>query len=157
MKPKQIPAQTARPAGASTANTRTASSSSVDAPKSPGPINKKRILVVDDEINITRLLKLGLEKTDRFIVQTENRSEDAIRAAADFRPDLILLDIMMPGMAGDHVASLLRDSLMDHPVKIVFLTALASPTDRYHGPDRILSKPVNLNEVLKCLHEQLGA
>ncbi len=51
---------------------------------------KKRILVVDDEPSITRLLKLNLEQTNEYVVRAENDSEAAVAAAEEFQPDLIL-------------------------------------------------------------------
>ena len=61
---------------------------------------KKRILLVDDEPSITRLLKLNLEQTGDYEVATENVSKAALATAEEFRPDLILLDVMMPDLDG---------------------------------------------------------
>ena len=66
---------------------------------------KKRILIVDDEGSITRLLKLNLEQTGDYEVATENVSKAALAAAEAFRPDLMLLDVMMPGLDGGALAS----------------------------------------------------
>ena len=57
---------------------------------------KKRILVVDDEPAITRMVKLNLERTKKYEVRTENQGSKAIEAARDFEPHLIFLDVMMP-------------------------------------------------------------
>ena len=86
-------------------------------------MSKKRILVVDDEVGFTRLLKLNLEQTGQYEVRVENWAEDAPRAVREFRPDLIFLDVMMPRLFGGDVASKIRadPSLKDTP--IVFLTA----------------------------------
>ena len=56
----------------------------------------RRILIVDDEAGFTRLLKLTLEGTKRYIVKEENDGSQALSTARQFRPDLILLDIVMP-------------------------------------------------------------
>ena len=71
------------------------------------PMNseKKRILVVDDEPSITRLLKLNLEQTNEYVVRAENDARAAIAAAEEFKPHLILLDVMMPGLDGGELAS----------------------------------------------------
>ncbi|MDB5293774.1 MAG: hypothetical protein JWL69_5015 [Phycisphaerales bacterium] len=84
---------------------------------------KKRILIVDDEPDLTLLVKLNLEKTGRYEVREENRARNALVAARDFKPDLVLLDVMMPDLdGGDVLAQFKRDSkLKDLPV--VFLTA----------------------------------
>ena len=67
-------------------------------------MTKSRILVVDDEPNLSGLVRLFLEKTQRFEVRVENRSALALAAAREFRPDLILLDVDMPGKNGGDVA-----------------------------------------------------
>lgn len=125
------------------------------APEFPAPRDKKRVLVVDDEVSVTRLLKLNLEQTDEFVVRTENRGTAALAAAVEFDPDLILLDIMMPGINGDELAPSLRAGLQKRRPRIVFLTALASKGQAYSGPDRILSKPVDLGELLRCIRQEL--
>ena len=124
-------------------------------------IQKKRILLVDDEVTATRLLKLNLEQTNQYVVRTENASAGALAAAVEFQPDLILLDVIMPGMDGGDLAS----RFLAHPnlksVPIVFLTAIATKTDVQRGDGRIgglpfLAKPLDLRELLACLKQHLG-
>ena len=67
--------------------------------------NKKRILIVDDEERFTRILRLNLGCTGRYTVRTENSALNACTTACEFRPDLILLDVMMPGLDGGEVAA----------------------------------------------------
>ena len=66
---------------------------------------KKKILLVDDEKSFTSLLKLNLEDTGDYEVHVENWAEDAYPAAQRFKPDLVLLDIIMPRMPGGDVAA----------------------------------------------------
>src|ERR1035441_8695941 len=87
---------------------------------------KKRILVVDDEPEITLMLKLNLEQTGRYEVRTENLGRRAIEAAREFRPDLILLDVMMPDMLGSEIAAQLEADPKLRAIKFVFLTAMVS-------------------------------
>jgi two-component system OmpR family response regulator len=122
---------------------------------------KKRILVVDDEPSITRLLKLNLEQTGDYLVRTENHSGAAAAAAEEFHPDLILLDVMMPGRDGGALASAIHAQPANREVPIVFLTAAVTREEvRTHngiiGGAPFLAKPVNLHEVLACLERQLG-
>jgi CheY-like chemotaxis protein len=123
---------------------------------------KKRIIVVDDEASITRLLKLNLEQTGDYEVATENDSKAVLAAAEHFGPDLILMDVMMPGLDGGTLAS----ALQAHPglksVPIVFLTAAVTKEEVRSrrgliGGLPFLAKPVNLHEVLACLERHLGA
>jgi CheY-like chemotaxis protein len=123
---------------------------------------KKRILIVDDEPSITRLLKLNLEQTGDYEVATENVSRAALPAAEQFQPDLILLDMKMPGMDGGNLATALQASPKLKGVSIVFLTASATQEELHErdglvGGLPFLAKPVNLQEVLACLERHLGA
>lgn len=122
---------------------------------------KKRILVVDDELSATRLLKLNLEQTDQFAVRTENDPSKALAAAIEFCPDLMLLDVLMPGMDGGELASLFQAHPRLKSVPIVFLTAAATKTEIRRGGGRIgglpfLAKPVDLSEVLACIKRHLA-
>jgi len=84
---------------------------------------KKRILLVDDEKSFTNLLKLNLEETGNYEVRVENWAEDAYSAAKAFKPDLVLLDIIMPRMPGGNVAAQLKEDAELKDIPIVFLTA----------------------------------
>ena len=122
---------------------------------------KKRILVIDDEPSITQLLKLNLEQTNQYLVRTENSPDRAVAVAEQFLPELILLDIMMPGMDGGDLANLLQGSAKLRNVPIVFLTAVMTKGEvREHrgeiGGFEFLAKPVDLAEVLACLHKHLA-
>jgi DNA-binding response OmpR family regulator len=134
----------------------------------PGPgsagskTDKKRILVVDDEPSITRLLKLNLEQTGGYVVRTENGADGALAAAQEFRPNLILLDVAMPGMDGGELARRIQESPKLSSVPIVFLTALAtkdevSKSRGLIGGMPFLAKPVDMREVLSCLDKHLAA
>ena len=123
---------------------------------------KKRILVVDDEPSITRLLKLNLEQTGDYEVATENAANAVLAAAEEFQPDLILLDVMMPGLDGGNLASRLQSSPKLKGVPIVFLTAAVTREEvracrGLVGGLPFLAKPVDLREVLTCLERHLGA
>jgi len=86
-------------------------------------MSKKRILLVDDEKSFTNLLKLNLEDTGQYDVRVENWAEDALTAAREFKPDLILLDIIMPRLPGGNVAALIKEDAALKSTPIVFLTA----------------------------------
>ena len=123
--------------------------------------DKKRILVVDDEVSITRLLKLNLEQTGQYVVATLNSPESALETALEFHPDLILLDVVMPGLDGGYLASTLQSHPALKAVPIVFLTAAATKEEVATRSGMIgglpfLAKPVDLPEVLGCLAAQLS-
>ena len=124
--------------------------------------DKKRILVVDDEASITRLLKLNLEQTGDYEVATENASRAALATAEAFQPALILLDVMMPELDGGHLANQFEASPRLRGVPVVFLTAAVTREEVRARQGMVaglpfLAKPVNLREVLACLEQHLGA
>src|SRR6266404_3958772 len=90
---------------------------------------KKKILVIDDEEGMTRMLKRNLEATYRYDVRTENSSAAAVAAAGEFLPDLILLDVMMPGMDGGDVAAKLQQDPRLSQIPIVFLSAIITKAE----------------------------
>lgn len=123
--------------------------------------SKKRILLIDDEPSITRLLKLNLEQTNAYEVQTENIATRALSTAEDFAPDLIFLDVMMPGMDGGELAAQFQAHPKFKSVPIVFLTAAATKSEVSARGGRVgglpfLAKPVEMTEVLASIRQHLG-
>jgi CheY-like chemotaxis protein len=123
---------------------------------------KKRILVMDDEPTITWLLKLNLEQTGDYEVATENISKAALVAAEEFQPDLLLLDVVMPGLDGGNLASQFQTGPKLKGTPIVLLTAAVALEEvrARHGVvggQPFLAKPVSLHELLACLEKHLGA
>jgi CheY-like chemotaxis protein len=121
----------------------------------------RKILVVDDEAPFTRLLKINLETTGRYLVQVENDPMMALPAALAFGPDLVLLDVMMPGMDGGDVASSFNQHAVLKQIPIIFLTATVrhSEVDEHAGNFgglRFIAKPVNLAELLTSLDAHFG-
>ena len=120
----------------------------------------KRILVVDDEPGVTRNLKLNLESGGGYEVLGENHATNALSAARTFRPDLILLDVMMPGMDGGDVAARLRADPLLSGTPILFLTAIVSnqETDGHEkvsGAETFLAKPVDIGELKKTVEKHI--
>lgn len=119
---------------------------------------KKRILLVDDEKSLTTLLKLNLEETGNYEVRAENWPEDAISAARDFKPDLILLDIIMPRMPGGNIAALIDEDPELKGTPIVFLTAAVRRTQVEDNDGIIcdhpcLAKPASIDEVIAMIEK----
>lgn len=120
----------------------------------------RRILVVDDEPSVTRNLKLTLAAGGGYDVLEENDPSKALSAARAFRPDLILLDVMMPDMDGGQIAARLRDDPLLRSIPIIFLTALVSneETDGHEmvsGHETFLAKPVDLGELRRTLEDHI--
>ena len=108
-----------------------------------------RLLVVDDEPNIVELLSASLRYAG-FEVVTAASGTEAVRRAQEFQPDLLVLDVMMPGMDGFDVVRRLRTDGLHMPV--LFLTARDSAEDKVTGltlgGDDYVTKPFSLEEVV---------
>jgi CheY-like chemotaxis protein len=123
---------------------------------------KKRILVVDDQVSDTRVVKLLLESTSDYVVREENDATAAISAAEEFHPHLILLDVMMPDMDGGELAACFRTNPRLKAVPIVFLTAAVTKREVEDGGGQVggaayLAKPVLLADVVACIKHHLAA
>jgi two-component system, OmpR family, alkaline phosphatase synthesis response regulator PhoP len=107
----------------------------------------KKVLVVDDDIKTVELVKLYLNR-DGYRVFTANDGKDALRLARENHPDLIVLDLMLPGMNGLDVCRTLRQ---ESDVPIIMLTALTTDDDRLAGlnlgADDYVSKPFSPREL----------
>ena len=122
---------------------------------------KKRILVVDDQVSNTRVVRILLESTNDYVVREENDPESAIAAAEKFQPNLILMDVMMPGMDGGELAACFRANPKLKAVPIVFLTAAVTKNEVEVGRGLVggapfLAKPVVLSDVAACLRHHLA-
>ena len=108
-----------------------------------------KLLVVDDEFNILELLATSLRFAG-FEVVTAGNGREAIEKAENEQPDLIVLDVMMPGMDGFEVTRRLRDAGRTYPV--LFLTAKDATEDKVAGlgagGDDYVTKPFSLDEVI---------
>jgi CheY-like chemotaxis protein len=119
---------------------------------------KKKVLLVDDEKSFTNLLKLNLEETGRYDVRVVNWAEDAFPTAQEFRPDIVLLDIIMPRMPGGNVVAQFEADPHLKNTPIIFLTAAVQKT-RVQESDGIISglpclaKPASLEEIVAMIEK----
>jgi two-component system, OmpR family, response regulator len=118
----------------------------------------QRILYVEDDPDIQEIARLALENVAGFSVHICSSGEAAVREAAAFAPDLVLLDVMMPGMDGPSTLAALRTQppLADTPV--VFMTAKVQPSEvsqfRSLGALDVIAKPfdpMNLGTQLRAI------
>jgi CheY-like chemotaxis protein len=125
-------------------------------------MTRKKILLVDDEPSITRLLKLNLEKSGFYAVRAENLGGRALEAAREFKPDLIVLDVMMPDMDGGEVAAALQRDPLVRDIPIVFLTAAVKKDEVKAREGRIggfpyIAKPLSVKGVIAEIEKHLLA
>ena len=121
-------------------------------------MGKKRILVIDDEADFTKLIKLNLERTGQYEVKTENKGLLGLATAKEFKPDLIFLDIIMPDADGGNVCYQLENDDETKGIPIVFLTAVVKKEEVEKSKGNIgghsfIAKPVSAKELIDCIEK----
>ncbi|MCK5126602.1 MAG: response regulator [candidate division Zixibacteria bacterium] len=123
--------------------------------KTSGAVKAANILVVDDEPEITEIIEAFLDNAG-YDVKVENSPLNALEAAREYKPDLILLDIMMPGTDGYSVCNAVKEDphLSDTPV--IFLTGKDSKDDQGRsfqvGGDMFIKKPFSCERLLEIVN-----
>jgi CheY-like chemotaxis protein len=119
----------------------------------------RRILIVDNDADTTHLVKILLERTGQYRVLEENDATRAYRSARNFRPNLILLDIVMPETDGGEVAEEIEADPELQNTPIIFLTALVTRAETKSGLSiqghPFLAKPVSIPELINAIEEHL--
>ncbi len=115
--------------------------------------DKEKILVVDDFVQNVELLEELLMNAD-YAVSTAYDGEEALKKAHDERPDLILLDIMMPKMDGYQVCDALRNTDDTKDIPIIFVTAKTEVKDWTHaifdmGANSYITKPIDVKKLIE--------
>ncbi len=109
------------------------------------------VLVVDDEKTIVNIMEAYLSKAGYKVMKAYN-GEDALRMVSEFNPDIILLDIMMPGINGYEVTRRLKENKITNIIPVILVTGLDSVDDKVKGldagADDFITKPVNKIELL---------
>jgi CheY-like chemotaxis protein len=123
-------------------------------------MDKKKILIIDDEEAFTRMIKLNLEGTGLYEVLEENKSTQAVATAKEVRPDLILLDIIMPDLDGTTVARNLKEDPATKNIPVVFLTVVVQKKETEGrcsviGGYPFIAKPVNVEELIGCINKYM--
>jgi DNA-binding response OmpR family regulator len=90
---------------------------------------KKKILIVEDSADLAQVYQQRFD-IEGFTTKVVNDGESALASALDFRPDLILLDVMMPEISGFDVLDILKNTPKTANIKIILLTALSQPADK---------------------------
>ena len=123
-------------------------------------MDKVRILIVDDDVAISRLVAIMLEKTRLYTTALENRPHLALQTATNFKPELVLLDMDMPGLDGGDVARQFRADPHLRDVPVIFFTSLVSPGDAdqtmiTRGGERFLPKPLDAAVLIRSIETVL--
>src|SRR2546429_6724156 len=124
------------------------------------PTNSKtRVLIVDDNSRFAGGAQLFLEHTGNYFACAVNDQRRALETARSFKPDLVLVDLIMPQADGSEVAAQLEADWALHSVPIVFVTSLITPEEardaRRIDGHRISAKPHTAAELLRVVEENL--
>lgn len=113
-------------------------------------MSKKRILVVDDEVNIAELIRMNLVSSG-YEVMNAYTGMEAITKTNSFRPDLILLDLMLPDIDGLQICQMLRLNEKTKDIPIIMITARSEEDDKVQGlimgADDYITKPFSIKEL----------
>lgn len=121
---------------------------------------KKKILLVEDDVALAAVYRSRLE-LEEFDVREVNNGEQALSAAVEYKPDLILLDAMMPKISGFDVLDILRNTPETANVRIIMLTALSQPKDKERAEslgvdDYLVKSQVVIGDVVERVKHHLG-
>ncbi len=114
-------------------------------------MTKEKILVIEDEKNITELVKYNLEQQG-YRVLTSSRGDNGLEQARKEKPDLIILDLMLPEMDGLEICKILKQNFSTAHIRIIMLTAKGEEADKVvgleMGADDYITKPFSPRELL---------
>jgi DNA-binding response OmpR family regulator len=121
---------------------------------------KKKILLVEDDTALAAVYKSRLE-LEGFETREVNNGEEALSAAVEFKPDLVLLDAMMPKISGFDVLDILRNTPDTTNIRVIMLTALSQPKDKERAEalgvdDYLVKSQVVIGDVVERIKHHLG-
>lgn len=120
----------------------------------------RRVLVVDDEPDIREIAQVSLELVGGWEVTTATNGAEALQRAAEIRPEVILLDVMMPDMDGPTTFRRLQENADTAGIPVIFLTAKVQAADRRHFSDLgvagVISKPFDPLQLAQEVQGLLG-
>jgi CheY-like chemotaxis protein len=121
--------------------------------------NKSRVLIVDDNSTFVRSAQLFLEQTGNYVACAVNDPRRALETARSFKPDLVLVDLIMPQADGSEVAAQLEADWALHSVPIVFMTVLITAEEARDGRringHRVVPKPPRGFDLIRVVEENL--
>ncbi len=123
-------------------------------------MRKKKILVIDDERGFTKMVKLNLEAAGDYEVKIQNNPLDAMQSAIEFKPDVILLDVIMPELEGPDVVYQFKNNDLLKDIPVIFITANITKEEveaqeGFIGGHAFLAKPGTIEELIACIEKQI--
>lgn len=121
---------------------------------------QKKILLVEDDVALAAVYHSRLE-IEGFDVKEVHNGEDALSIALEYKPDLILLDAMMPKISGFDVLDILRNTPETTNIRVIMLTALSQPKDKERAEslgvdDYLVKSQVVIGDVVERIRHHLG-
>jgi CheY-like chemotaxis protein len=124
-------------------------------------MSKKRVLIVDDELDFLKITKLNLEETGKFEVMTSSNAKEIMSLLHNFRPQVILLDLLMPGTGGLEACDMLNNDPVGKGLPIIILSALDKDIDKLSaykkGVVDYLTKPIERDALIAKIEKALEA
>ena len=122
-------------------------------------VRLKKILVADDEKSL-RMLISGTLEIGNFLVSEADNGQDAWKMVSEEKPDLVILDVMMPGMTGYQVCQLIKSNQELQKIKVIILTAKGQQADKEAAlearADYYIAKPFSPAQLLSVVEDILG-
>jgi len=119
----------------------------------------KKIMVVDDEPDFLKIIKLNLEETGNYEVMTLSTAKNIIPQVHSFKPDVILLDMRMPSIGGLDACEMLNNDAMGEGIPIIIVSALDKEQDKYmaykKGVTNYLVKPIESKDLIAAIENCL--
>jgi CheY-like chemotaxis protein len=123
---------------------------------------KTKVLIIDDEVDFCYFVQKNLMQSGMFDVLIANNGEEGIEMAKKEKPDIILLDLFMPDMPGEDVATALKENAATADIPILFVTALATNNDIADGEENkignhyIMPKPIRTKKLIETIMKILN-
>ena len=123
-------------------------------------MSKRRILCIDDDEAILRFIKFALERAGEYEITTQSNSQQAMQTVRQFKPEMIFIDINMPGKDGATLAAEIRAERNFSTVPIIFLTGAVSNEEVERSEGRIggqlfLAKPIDMEKLVHIIKQHL--
>ena len=120
---------------------------------------KKKIMIIDDEESFVLMLKMRIESSGDYEVTVSLEAKDIIKRIHDIRPDVVLLDLLMPGIGGLDICDMLNHDPIGLTIPIIVVSGLDKPTDKVKayklGISDYLVKPVDDVKLIKAIEKAI--
>jgi CheY-like chemotaxis protein len=124
-------------------------------------MSKRKVLIVDDEVDFLKITKLNLEDTGKFEVMTSSNAKEIMSLVHNFRPEVVLLDLLMPGTGGLEACDMLNNDPVGQGLPIIILSALDKDQDKLaaykKGVVDYLTKPIERDVLIAKIEKALEA